>query len=182
MGSLFINPLSHWTLRGQLFSTSTGIYSENGFGIPASEWLLWTRAGREPCPHESQRIICAGCWVWGSKPTQRWCRRGVSYQKGLRRCQRHSMDRPHILGTSTRECMHRRWVVQVTPRTKLQHRKHFSAMPNAGDHCIAKTRESCQCEIQARDTDSSLLLCAIFHYRTTGKHTLSSDIIPKASC
>ena len=60
MGSLFINPLSHWTLRGQLFSTSTGIYSENGFGIPASEWLLWTRAGREPCPHESQRIICAG--------------------------------------------------------------------------------------------------------------------------
>ena len=48
------------------------------------EWLLWTWAGREPCPHESQRMVCAGCWGWRSNPTRRWCRQhlqGVSSNK-----------------------------------------------------------------------------------------------------
>ena len=158
-GSLFIGPVSHWTHREDNYSLHRpGSIQRTASEIPLRMAIVDMGRPRAVPPREPTHGLC---WVLGLGKQPHATLVQATFARGLFKqvCVAANATQwtDHTFSVeSTRGCMHRRWVVQVTPRTKLQHRTHVSAMPNAviHAHCIAKTREPCQCEIQARDIDS----------------------------
>jgi len=121
-GSLFIGPLSHWTHREDNYSLHRpGSIQRTAAEFPLRMAIVDMGRPRTVPPREPTHGLC---WVLGLGKQPHATLVQATFARGLFKqvCVAANATQwtDHTFSVeSTRGCMHRRWVVQVTPRTKL---------------------------------------------------------------